>query len=76
MDDLVRCESCGSMVKKGNRFCTSCGNPIVQPREEAEAAAISELDVEEEPLLCPQCGAKVEEGQAFCMECGANLQQE
>lgn len=76
MDDLVRCESCGSMVKKGNRFCTSCGNPIVQPREEAEAAAIPELDVEEEPLLCPQCGAKVEEGQAFCMECGANLQQE
>ena len=75
MDDLVRCENCGGLVKKGTRFCTSCGNPIVQPREE-ETAAISQLDVEEEPLLCPQCGAKVEEGQAFCMECGAKLLQE
>lgn len=71
-DDVIRCENCGTMVKRGMRFCTSCGKPMVLPTAQDTPA----LNTSEEPATkraCPSCGAEIEGDVAFCTECGTKL---
>ena len=66
--NLLQCPNCGSPVQVGAKFCTACGNPLVE--------ALSGGTTEEsaaQPQKCPQCGAIVENGAAFCTSCGAKL---
>lgn len=71
-DDIVRCESCGAMVKKGVHFCTSCGKPMTQMIA-PEAISVPVAESEGQNSVCPKCGAKIETGVAFCTECGTKL---
>lgn len=69
-EGMIKCLNCGEMVKKGMRFCTSCGKPL-------ETAPVSDEADEEENVIqekiCPSCGAKLEEDSLFCSECGMKI---
>ena len=75
-EDCVKCVRCGSWVKKGMRFCTSCGQSMMK----FNVAEINN-DIEENSLyneesverVCPRCGTKQTDDSAFCTECGARL---
>ena len=71
-DDLVRCDSCGAMVKKGVRFCTACGKPMAQTAM-PESATTTVTESETISRVCPNCGTKVEADVTFCTECGTKL---
>ena len=64
-EDVVRCEGCGAMVKKGVRFCTSCGKPMIQVTK-PEIADELKKENETSNKICPKCGAKIETDVAFC----------
>ena len=70
-DDLEKCENCGAMVRKGVRFCTACGKPMIQITV-PETKSMPEVE-EEQSRICPNCGAKLDDGVAFCTECGTKL---
>ena len=71
-DHVVRCDSCGAMVKKGVRFCTACGKPMVQTAMPVSATPTG-TESETSNRVCPNCGAKMEADVAFCTECGTKL---
>jgi membrane protease subunit (stomatin/prohibitin family) len=56
------CPKCSALVPAGNRFCPSCGNPMVAA---APAAA--------QGPPCPKCGQPTAAGLKFCPNCGASL---
>lgn len=62
------CGSCGALVEKGMRFCTTCGKPMEAVTAEVmeEATAIEESS----KRVCANCGAMVEEDMRFCTTCG------
>lgn len=68
-DDAIRCENCGTMVKRGMRFCTSCGKPMSLP----EMPVVSPVEEKSGEKTCPSCGTQIEGNTAFCTECGAKL---
>lgn len=72
--DYIKCENCGTEVKKGMRFCASCGKPM-EAVKATSAVPVTEMEEKnEQAKTCPNCGAKVEDGLAFCTECGTKLQ--
>ena len=88
--ERIPCETCGTFVLKGKKFCTGCGAPM-EKREKKPVcdgcgALLEEGDkfcnecgaaVEQKPkpLICAQCGESLEEGDKFCNECGAAVEQ-
>lgn len=60
-----RCPSCGAVMNKNARFCSSCGRRMPEPAPEAEPAPTAE-DV----TYCPDCGAMRKGEDAFCAVCG------
>ena len=71
---VQRCENCGAEVKKGMRFCTSCGKPTDAAKAAFAVPVTEPTIIVEHNEVCPNCGAKVEDGLAFCAECGIKLQ--
>lgn len=60
-----RCPSCGAVMNKSARFCSSCGRRMPEPAPEPEAAP-TDADV----TYCPDCGAMRKDGDDFCAVCG------
>ena len=58
------CPECGTKLKEGDRFCSSCG-ATVEHIEEAEVGK----------RFCPKCGAELVEGVEFCSSCGARISE-
>lgn len=54
----MNCPTCDAVVLPSDRFCESCGTPL--------------LEAEPIPLGCPKCGARAEQmdGQGYCNRCG------
>lgn len=65
-ESIYRCPSCNAIVKKGQKFCTSCGNKIP---ENLEAVVEETSSVKK----CPKCGAELPPGAKFCTSCGAKV---
>ncbi len=55
------CASCGTSLRTGARFCTSCGagQPAAVPADSAQ-------------IHCDQCGRPLRSGARFCNNCGAS----
>ncbi|MCD8395938.1 MAG: zinc ribbon domain-containing protein [Lachnospiraceae bacterium] len=63
-----KCPRCGSKIKAGQAFCTSCGFSL---DAEAEANVNST-----EKSLCSFCGCELEKDALFCTNCGRKIQME
>ena len=57
----MNCPKCNNPLREGAKFCTKCGERIVQPAQSTTANA------------CPQCGAPLREGAKFCTKCGCKV---
>ena len=65
---IEKCASCGGPIGENDKFCCTCGAPVM--REE------SEPEPEPEPApnaFCTECGSPVKHTDSFCMNCGAKL---
>lgn len=58
-NQMIACQSCHAMIKKGSKFCSECGVKLEEASKKGK--------------FCPQCGTPAEEGTKFCMECGTKL---
>lgn len=71
------CSKCGNTVMATDLYCSGCGRPVSEIKEEAEALAAAQIelvaDAPDDQLVCPDCGYAVEADDAFCMACGAKL---
>lgn len=59
-----KCSSCGAMINKGQKFCTTCGNQLPEKLE-------VKLDDTPQVKMCANCGAELELDAKFCTQCGA-----
>ena len=57
----MNCPKCNNPLREGAKFCTKCGERIVQPAQSTTTNA------------CPQCGAPLREGAKFCTKCGCKV---
>ncbi len=57
----MNCPKCNNPLREGAKFCTKCGEKIVQAAQSTTSNA------------CPQCGATLREGAKFCTKCGCKL---
>ncbi len=57
--DPVKCQKCGSFIKSGMKFCTSCG---------------AKVDAVKVPVnLCSACGHENKPDSKFCIKCGNKM---
>ncbi len=63
---IYKCPSCGAIINKGQKFCTSCGFKLP---ENLEPVAEESPEIK----ICPKCGAELKPGTKFCTECGAKV---
>lgn len=74
---IIPCNSCGSPLQKGAKFCAICGdsyNPCPKCGADNKAESV-ECVVCKEPLPknCPKCNHLVSGDTKFCGNCGENL---
>ena len=68
----IKCNNCGAIISKEDKFCKKCGSPVqVQKIEEEE-----QLEEKAEINSCPTCGSPIEKDHLFCRECGTKLEEE
>ena len=67
--DKLSCPNCGSQVKKGLKFCVSCGTKLSLPKSSSNPPKQTDND----ELKCPGCGSTVKKGLNFCVTCGFRL---
>ena len=71
MKPAYSCAKCESEIQWGDRFCTTCGEPIEWP---AEAELRQEGGAgESDTLVCPKCGTENLADAGYCSSCGAKL---
>lgn len=58
---MVICESCGSEVDDGAKFCKNCGSKVIVEEENANV---------NETKFCANCGFEMPKTTKFCPECG------
>jgi DNA-directed RNA polymerase subunit RPC12/RpoP len=66
---FVRCSRCGVANRAGARFCTGCGQALL----EIPAAPVTPPGASSD-VACPQCGGRVSPSARFCQTCGRDLQ--
>lgn len=54
------CSNCGAVHKKVMKFCSKCGNPIVQSKPKR---------------FCPECGTEMDPDGIFCGNCGHKFEE-
>ncbi len=62
-----RCANCGSVIAEGNKFCVTCGAPVLETVEVHEEVP----EIEVSGNRCANCGGVIAEGNKFCEACGA-----
>lgn len=60
----MKCPKCNAELREGAKFCTKCGEKIVQQAGQ---------QAEQQPV-CAQCGAPLKPGAKFCTKCGTKVQ--
>lgn len=73
---MIECTNCHARVAAGDRFCSGCGKPVEEIKEELHAAQESaeNLSPEEAGAVCSSCGASVAADNLFCTSCGARIE--
>ena len=59
----MKCPKCNAELREGAKFCTKCGEKIVQQ---------SEQKAEQQPV-CAKCGTPLKPGAKFCTKCGTKV---
>ena len=62
-EELYKCDGCGSVVKKGEKYCAMCG------------AKLDWSDNPDESSYCAKCGKKIVGNGDFCAYCGNKLRE-
>ena len=57
--DATICSKCESLMRLGDKFCSSCGSTIIVDKSEGK--------------ICSTCNASLKEDAKFCMKCGAKM---
>ncbi len=68
------CPNCGKPLRKGAKFCGSCGFEISSKQSvgaEGEISASTEMKD-----VCPFCGKSVRPGAKFCNSCGREIEHD
>lgn len=60
------CTNCGKKIKKGSKFCASCGAPVEHNDDRKEI-------FNGEVLKCPNCGEPMKSFQVVCPACGYEI---
>lgn len=58
---MVTCQSCGSEVDEGAKFCKNCGSEVILEDETVNS---------NETKFCANCGFEMPKSTKFCPECG------
>jgi predicted amidophosphoribosyltransferase len=80
MANFVTCNACNNLTKGTNKFCTSCGQQMIQTRtgggvetrtrsfqsSTPDAKDFRHLD---DGIQCLSCNTKYSLGKLFCMDC-------
>ena len=82
-DNQIKCPSCGTLNYRDTKFCSGCGNKLINicPSCGAEVSLDKKFCPEcgnSMTLIktnkCPSCGAEVKDGLKFCPECGTSME--
>lgn len=57
------CQSCGSEVDEGAKFCKNCGSEVITEEENVNVS---------ETKFCANCGFEMPKSTKFCPECGTS----
>lgn len=60
---MVICQSCGSEVDEGVKFCKNCGSEVIVKEENVNVS---------ETKFCANCGFEMPKTTKFCPECGTS----
>ena len=60
---MVTCQSCGSEVDEGAKFCKNCGSEVIVEEENENIS---------ETKFCANCGFEMPQSTKFCPECGTS----
>ncbi len=60
---MVTCQSCGSEVDEGAKFCKNCGSEVIVEEENENIS---------ETKFCANCGFEMPKSTKFCPECGTS----
>ena len=58
---MVICQSCGSEVDDGAKFCKNCGSEVIVEEENTNVS---------ETKFCSNCGFEMSQSTKFCPQCG------
>ena len=58
---MVICQSCGSEVEDGAKFCKNCGSEVIVEEENTNVS---------ETKFCANCGFEMPQNTKFCPQCG------
>lgn len=67
------CKKCGKELKKEGKFCSQCGNKVVDDKKELEKQEGIDESKEREKFYCRNCGKKIDKSSNVCPKCGYQL---
>ncbi|MBR6024418.1 MAG: DUF2321 domain-containing protein [Methanobrevibacter sp.] len=66
---MVKCSKCGFESKTKTKFCSKCGNPLINTCSNCGYEIADNLN------FCPKCGQKTQP-QRYCSKCGSELPED
>lgn len=57
------CPKCNSIINENDKFCTNCGEEIIEEKEVVEKT-------EKKDIYCSNCNTLLDENSNFCTNCG------
>ena len=69
---MPTCPNCGSIVMKGDPYCSHCGTAF-QWSDDEETEKRQKVIIMGELCFCPYCHYKVDETDITCDSCGRDL---
>lgn len=71
---MIKCNRCGNEVKEGTKFCSKCGNNILEQQEKTKDKISN--DEKQSVKKCSKCGNELGEGMVFCPKCGSKVSED
>jgi len=65
MSEIMRCPTCGGVIRIDAKVCSHCGYKLIQ-----EISIRPQPKEEKITINCPLCGEEVAQGDKFCSKCG------